>query len=52
MWSFCLYSMKNSPPDASESSDSLQLEGKIKYSLKYQPNVVHESIRYDNFQVV
>lgn len=40
MWSFCLYSMKSSPPDASESSDSLQLEGKIKYPLKYQPTVV------------
>lgn len=35
IWSLRLYSMKSSPPDASES-DSLQLEG----TVKYQPNVV------------
>lgn len=33
--SLCVSSVKSSPPDASESSDSLQLEGTVQDPLKY-----------------
>lgn len=43
MWSFCDCSVKSPPPDASESSDSLQLEGTVMcHSSHSVPN--HSSV--------